>query len=481
MKRLTFTAVGIDYPRCTLVYDLPGLQVTKYVNVSQLPEAQFRTADSATVQHLVAHIGMAYIPQLFALEDFDVVKVRPLRISPEGVEFYETYFQRGLAELRLRNGLDIGKRIHLHIEPGAPAYTVGRYTPRRSALLMNGGGKDTVIAGDVLREIGLPFAWFTVGITAAMRRLIRLSGNPRSLTFHYGGSLRVMREKTRYEGHRPFTSLVAFMALLGAFVQRHRYIVAANEYSANFGNVTIDGIEVNHQYPKSHHFETSFARYVQAEILPDVSYFSILRPLYEIQIAKLFAGLPKYFASFRSCNSGHRADYWCLRCPKCAFILLALAPHLSERELVSVFGANAFAFPEIRRWIVKLCSKGVRPFECVGTRSESLVALWMSRGKHPNDRFIQSLYDECCDGRNMTELEERHMGRIHRSHSIPPELTEPVMGYFASRLKSETPEPITLVSSNQGAANRNDPPIGDLLAGRFSRNAAAEEEVESHC
>ena len=227
-----------------------------------------------------------------------------------------------------------------------------------------------------------------------MKRVIELSGNSRSLTLGQGGSLWVIRQKTRCSGHRPFSSLVALSRLLGAFVQRHRYVVAANEYSANFGNVIVNGFEVNHQYPNRTTLWDEVRALVKAEILPDVTYFSILRPLYEIQIAKLFAGYAKqkYFGSFRSCNLGHRADYWCLQCPKCAFILLALTPHLSESQLFSIFGATDIAFPPIRQWIVTLCSDGMKPFECVGTRNESLVALWMCHKKHPHDPLIQSLF-----------------------------------------------------------------------------------------
>ena len=435
MKQLAFSEARVGYPRCTFTYEVQGTTLTKYLDVSSLPGSAFRAADQSTVSHIVAHIGMAYVPHLFALDDFDVVNVHPLLLSAGGVEFYETYIQRGLAELRLRNKLDITKRVRVKVDPGAARYGAGHYLPRPSALLLNGGGKDTAVAGEILQEVGLPFVWFTLGTTRAMTRLIRLSGNPRSITLSQGGSLQVLRRQARYSGHKPFTSLVAFTSLLAAFVKRQRYVVAANEYSANFGNVVRDGFQVNHQYPKSHHFESLFARYVKAEILPDVTYFSILRPLYEIQIAKLFAEHSKYFTSFRSCNLGHKADYWCLSCPKCAFILLALAPHLSQQDLVSIFGANAFAFPGLRRWIVKLCGAGIRPFECVGTRRESLVALWMSHRRHPDDPFISSLYSECCTGQDVPALECRYMNRIERPHNIPPELVTPVMSYFRDRLE----------------------------------------------
>jgi UDP-N-acetyl-alpha-D-muramoyl-L-alanyl-L-glutamate epimerase len=434
MKQLAFREARVGYPRCTFLYEVQGRKLTKYLDVSGLPDAAFHAADQSTVEHIVAHIGMAYVPQLFSIDDFDVLNVHPFRLSPAGVEFYETYIQRGLAELRLRNKLDTSKRVAIKVDPRAAQYRAAHYLPRTSALLLNGGGKDTAVASEILQEVGLPFVWFTLGSTRAMTRLICLSGNPRSITLRQGGSLKVLRDSARYPGHRPFTSLVAFTSLLAAFVECQRYIVTANEYSANFGNVVRDGFQVNHQYPKSYHFESHFARLVRTEILPELTYFSILRPLYEIQIAKLFAQYPKYFTSFRSCNQGHKADYWCLHCPKCAFILLALAPQLSEQDLIRIFGANAFAFPQIRQWIVKLCSPGIRPFECVGTRGESLAALWMSHRAHPGNPFIRSLYDKCCAGQNISGLERQYMNRIERRHNIPPELMTLVMSYFRERL-----------------------------------------------
>jgi UDP-N-acetyl-alpha-D-muramoyl-L-alanyl-L-glutamate epimerase len=438
VKKLTFCDVAIHYPWCTLLYEAGSTRLAKHVNVANLQPANFCTANHTAIRHLLMHVGMAYIPRLFALDDFDVVQVRPLRLSPTGIEFYETYFQHGLAELRLRNGLNVGKRVHVSAEAGAPGYEPEYYKPNNSALLMNGGGKDTVVAAELLREIGLPFVWLTLGITPAMKRIVRLSGNPHALTLKVGGSVQTISANSQYRGHKPFSSLLAFLGLLAAFVQRHRYIVVANEYSSNFGNVMAGGIEVNHQYAKSHQFEKRFAAYVNAEILPEVSYFSILRPLYEIQVAKLFAEHPRYFQSFRSCNLGHSADYWCLKCPKCAFILLALTPHLDKCQLRNIFGLNAFALPRIRRLIARLCGPN-KPFECVGTRAESMVALSMSYKRYPNDRFIARLYDAHCGGVDINALEQQHMGSIDRPHTIPQELAGPVMAYFADRLECEWP------------------------------------------
>jgi len=64
---------------------------------------------------------------------------------------------------------------------------------------------------------------------------------------------------------------------IAAYLYDYRYIVLANEKSANEGNTYMDGISINHQYSKSFEFEKNFDRYVNNYISSDVKYFSLLR------------------------------------------------------------------------------------------------------------------------------------------------------------------------------------------------------------
>ena len=94
---------------------------------------------------------------------------------------------------------------------------------------------------------------------------------------------------------------------------------------------TIDGVEINHQYSKSLEFERDFAEYVERYISPSISYFSFLRPLSEIEIARQVREISGIFSAiFRSCNTAFRqarearGRHWCCNCPKCRFVFLAL-------------------------------------------------------------------------------------------------------------------------------------------------------------
>lgn len=62
------------------------------------------------------------------------------------------------------------------------------------------------------------------------------------------------------------------------------------------------GEKVNHQYSKTYEFENDFAEYSKKYLKANVKYFSFLRPLNEMQIAKIFSRYTKYHKVFKSCN-----------------------------------------------------------------------------------------------------------------------------------------------------------------------------------
>jgi hypothetical protein len=112
------------------------------------------------------------------------------------------------------------------------------------------------------------------------------------------------------------------------------------------------------------------------------AYFSLLRPLSELEIARRFSGLPAYFDAFTSCNrafkidESSRASSWCRECPKCQFVFLALAPFVPPGRLTEIFGGNLLDDPaNLDGYLEILGLRGHKPFECVGEYDEALVAL----------------------------------------------------------------------------------------------------------
>ena len=145
---------------------------------------------------------------------------------------------------------------------------------------------------------------------------------------------------------------------------------------------SVDGVGINHQYSKSLEFERDFADYVARHITPSIAYFSLLRPLSEIEIARRFAQHPQYFEVFRSCNTAFRQSpaergrNWCCDCPKCRFVFLALAPFVAKPELIAIFGRDMLDDEAQTDGFAELCGlREHKPFECVGEIAESAAVM----------------------------------------------------------------------------------------------------------
>ncbi|MCI9365871.1 MAG: hypothetical protein HFJ54_04695 [Clostridia bacterium] len=100
-----------------------------------------------------------------------------------------------------------------------------------------------------------------------------------------------------------------------------------------------------------------------------MKYFSFLRPLNELQIAKLFSEkCEKYHKIFKSCNVGSKEEkwIWCGRCPKCLFVYTILSPYLYKEKLLGIFGKDLFEDEEMINTFIELTGNGkTKPFECV--------------------------------------------------------------------------------------------------------------------
>ena len=99
----------------------------------------------------------------------------------------------------------------------------------------------------------------------------------------------------------------------------------------------------------------------------------MLRPLNELQIAKLFAKCEKYHKIFRSCNVGSKSLpwEWCCSCPKCLFVYIILSPYLYKNKLVEIFKEDLYEKQNLLNTFIELCGYGkTKPFECVGTFEE---------------------------------------------------------------------------------------------------------------
>lgn len=184
-------------------------------------------------------------------------------------------------------------------------------------------------------------------------------------------------------GHTPFSSVLAFYLSFAAEKLGKKYLVVSNEDSANEANVS--EVDANHQYSKSFQFEEDFRSYAREFLQTEVEYFSFLRPLNELEIAKIFARHEKYFDTFKSCNVGSKTQpwHWCCNCAKCLFAFIILAPYLYPDKLVEIFGEDLFVREDLWTMLLQLTGDYAnKPFECVGTYAEVRLALKLAIDKN---------------------------------------------------------------------------------------------------
>ena len=195
-------------------------------------------------------------------------------------------------------------------------------------------------------------------------------------------------------GHVPITAIISLIAVAGRFLYGYDTIAMAVERSASEETVTVGGVPVNHQYSKSVEFERLTRDLIRRSIDPGLEYGSALRPYSELAIARVFARLTEYHATFCSCNTVFRqsagaGDAWCGHCPKCRFVGLMLAPFLEPDALTAIIGRDMFADADEVAGFVALMSQDGKPFECVGERRESAAAVRMlSRLPHWRDKPV---------------------------------------------------------------------------------------------
>jgi hypothetical protein len=302
----------------------------------------------------------------------------------------ETLYLNGLGEFAYRNGLDLHGRIRFPHGKAGVAGVPEAPTPelRHHALVAIGGGKDSLVSIEALRAAGIEQTVAWIGGSQLIRACAERTGLP---TLNIGRTLAPelfeYNRQGAWNGHIPVTAVNSAILVFAATVLGMDQVVFSNERSASYGSMIIaaDGTatrEVNHQWSKGWAFEQAFGEHVQRHVAAGLQYYSLLRPLSELAVARQFAKSDQYDAWFSSCNRnfhilGERpVNRWCGVCPKCHFVFLALAPFMPKPRLTAIFGRNLLDDEaQAPGYDALLEYREHKPFECVGEGRESRAAM----------------------------------------------------------------------------------------------------------
>ncbi|MBC7988005.1 MAG: endonuclease domain-containing protein [Luteimonas sp.] len=403
------------------------------------------------------------------------IRIESYGIDAETAGLLEDIYVNGLGEFAYRNGLNLHGRIRFPVAdspspPPSPASgrgsesTSGRGSEsapllppragggrdgaappiglRQHALVAIGGGKDSLVSIEALRAIGIDQTVSWVGGSQLIKACAERTGLP---TLNIGRQLAPelfeYNRQGAWNGHIPVTAINSAILVFAAVLLGVDQMVFSNERSASYGSLIEGTGEVNHQWSKSWAFERAFGDYVRREIAADLQYYSLLRPLSELAVARQFAKSDRYDAHFSSCNRnfhllGERpAQRWCGVCPKCHFVFLALAPFMPKPRLLNIFGRNLLDEPEQAPGFDALLEYGNhKPFECVGEGRESRAAMaaLTQRPEWREDALVERFAREIRPLLAVEDLSVESLLVLDEEQRIPPQLWDRLRAHLAA-------------------------------------------------
>jgi hypothetical protein len=466
IRAFRFVRCGFDAQTgvAQLVYAFDhGPELIETVTVPGAPfdldDARAAAAEQALrLLHLIAGVSYykAAVPQDIRIDGY--------YIDADTAALLETIYLNGLGEFAYRNVLNLHGRITFPVGgPSGPSSDeivpsgkgIGAEAPptnaeslglREHALVAIGGGKDSLVSIEALRGIGVEQTVTWIGGSQLIKACAERTGLPTlNLGRQLAPELFEYNRQGAWNGHIPVTAINSAILVFAAVLLDADQVVFSNERSASYGSMIMfdDGRgtgEVNHQWSKGWAFEQAFGDYVQHHIASDLKYYSLLRPLSELAVARQFAKTDRYDAHFSSCNRnfhilGERpVNRWCGVCPKCHFVFLALAPFMSKPRLVGIFGRNLLDdASQIGGYDALLEYQDHKPFECVGEGKESRAAMaWLSeRPEWREDEIVERFAREIRPQLSPLEQQIAPLLILDDEHRVPSAVWERLRAQFA--------------------------------------------------
>lgn len=377
-----------------------------------------------TLQALLLMIGINYW-SVFPTRN---IYIAGFTLTHEQARFWDALYLNGLGEFFYNMQLDFRDLIAFPYDVSASAPAPARFELSARALLLNGAGKDSILSAEILKASDAPFDFFAFAPTPAHDRIAALVGAKAiKVNRRRDPYVEVIKALSGVSSAYPSVSTFTFIATLLAELLGYNSIIFSNERSADFGNLTYLGLQVNHQWCKSSEAERLINDYIQRFITPDISTTSLLREYSELEIVRRFVHYPQYLHDVTSCNTYfwlprieqrmRRKSYWCRQCPKCVFLFACFSAFLPKSEVVGIFGADLFADKRLLPLFKQILGiEGFKPLDCVGEPEEMVLAMHYAarRNEYTGEPAIR-LFEENFPSSSFEKIERRVFVESYRS------------------------------------------------------------------
>ena len=371
-------AIHIEYE-----FEIPGL--TKFNPKLKILKKNLKLKNIETkyVQNMVFHIGLIELVSYWKSTCSPRVIIKCGYLNEEQIAWWKKLYFYGLGELFFTNNIETNIEEFMQItclEKENKLEYEEIQEQSEGYIIPIGGGKDSVVTLETLKVDRKKDYCLIINPKPVTLECAKIAGfeNENIIEVYrtIDKNLIDLNQKGFINGHTPFSAMLAYVSYFIAYLLSKKYIALSNENSANESNVL--GKKINHQYSKSFEFECDFEKYANKYLKAPVKYFSFLRPLNELQKAKIFSKQEKYHLVFKSCNVGSKGKEWkwCCNCAKCLFAYTILSPYLYKEKLVKIFGEDMFENKELLKTFLELTGNGeTKPFDCVGTFEEVNFAI----------------------------------------------------------------------------------------------------------
>ena len=357
-----------------VTYDFEIKGLMRFNPTLKVPK-KVKEYDENLLKKMVFSLGLCELPSYWKPTCSPNIFIECGHLDDKQISWVKKLMLNGLGEFFYTNGIT-PEEDFVNITSTGEDYSFVDNNDYKGYLIAVGGGKDSIVSLEILKNENDKHA-FIMNNRKVCFESAEIAGitdiiNPTRL---FDKNIIELNNRGFLNGHTPISSCIAFISYISAYLNGIKYIVLSNESSSN--EESVKGTNINHQYSKSFEFEQDFRWYVNNYLTNKIEYFSLLRPLSELEIMKIFTKYPKYFKHFISCNNGGKrknigiTDGWCLSCPKCLFIYIIMSYFVDEKTMVDVFGENMLDDKEMLQYFLELLGKTEnKPFECVGTIEE---------------------------------------------------------------------------------------------------------------
>lgn len=364
-------------------FEIPNLAIFHPTTKILKKQMHFKDINTKQAKNMAFHIGLIELISYWKSVCCPQIVIKCGYLCNEQIQWWKKLYFYGLGELFYTNNIKttFEEFVNIKCDKEKNELFYNSIEDKSDGYIVPiGGGKDSVVTLETLKIDKEKDYCLIINPKPVTLKCAEIAGLDNNHIIEINRTidkkLIELNSQGMINGHTPFSAMLAFTSYFVAYLLSKKYIALSNENSANESNVI--GEKVNHQYSKSFEFEKDFEEYSNKYLKAPVKYFSFLRPLNELQIAKIFSKHEKYHKTFKSCNVGSKEKEWkwCCNCAKCLFAYTILSPFLYKKKLVDIFGEDMFEKKELLSTFLELTGNGeTKPFDCVGTFEEVNFAI----------------------------------------------------------------------------------------------------------